>query len=92
MFFRKFPAAPAQGPSTFTRIQISSGRYQSVAPVDSQLTAVAAVAAVATVAGRVLRSPRLAPLRLAVWSAGALFLGWRFTTAGFSRMVRSGSA
>ncbi len=52
-----------------------------------QLTSVAAVAAVATVAGRVLRHPRLAPLRLAIWSASALFLGWRFTHAGFSRMV-----
>jgi chaperonin cofactor prefoldin len=54
--------------------------------VANELTAVAAVAAVATVAGRVLRHPGNRTLRLAIWSASALFLGWRFTTAGFSRM------
>lgn len=56
-------------------------------PTQMQLTAVAAVAAVAVAAGRMLRSPRLAPLRVAVWGAGALFLGWRFTSASFSRLV-----
>lgn len=52
-----------------------------------QLTALAAVAAVAVAAGRVLRHPRLAPLRVAVWGAGALFLSWRFTSASFQRLV-----
>lgn len=55
----------------------------------AQLTALAAVAAVAVAAGRVLRHPRLAPLRVAVWGAGALFLSWRFTSASFQRLVRA---
>jgi hypothetical protein len=53
----------------------------------AQLTALAAVAAVAVAAGRVLRHPRLAPLRVAVWGAGALFLSWRLTSASFQRLV-----